>query len=53
MNNRNTYKCNSILIKQEAITPQIKKSIEILQKQPEFEVLKLALILDEIMAFCG
>jgi len=41
MNNRNTYKCNSILIKQEAITPQIKKSIEILQKQPEFEVLKL------------
>jgi len=40
MNNRNTYKCNSILIKEKAAL-SLKDSIDILKNQPEFEVLKL------------
>jgi len=41
MNNRNTYKCNSLLINPKYITKSIKNSIDILSKQPQFEVLNL------------
>jgi len=41
MNNRNTYKCNSLLINPKYITNSLKESIDILSKQKEFEVLEL------------
>ena len=39
MNNRGTYKCNSLIINPEYITESLKKSIDILWSQKEFEVL--------------
>jgi len=41
MNNRGTYKCNSLLINPKYITDSLKKSIDILWSQKEFEVLHL------------
>jgi|GEM_PF-858200 len=43
MNNRDTYKCNSMLIKPEIITDDIKDAIDFLLSKPDFE----ALIRDE------
>ena len=40
MNNRNTYKCHSMLIKPELITDELKNTIDFLLSKPEFEVLK-------------
>ena len=36
MNNRDTYKCNSMLIKPEVITDEIKETIDFLLSKPEF-----------------
>ena len=41
MNNRATYKCNSLLINPKVITDSLKTSIDILASQEEFEILKL------------
>ena len=41
MNNRNTYKCNSILIKEDALNENLKSAVEILEAQEEFKDLKL------------
>jgi Zn-finger nucleic acid-binding protein len=40
MNNRDTYKCNSMLIKPELITDELKETIDFLLSKPEFEILK-------------
>ncbi len=40
MNNRNTYKCNSMLIKPEVVTDEIKRAVDLLLNQPGFELLK-------------
>jgi hypothetical protein len=40
MNNRDTYKCNSMLINPELITDEIKEAIDFLLSKPDFEVLK-------------
>jgi Zn-finger nucleic acid-binding protein len=40
MNNRDTYKCNSMLIKPECITDELKETIDFLLSKPEFEILK-------------
>lgn len=39
MNNRDTYKCNSMLIKPSEITEDIKETIDYLLSKPEFEYL--------------
>ncbi|MEA2099886.1 MAG: hypothetical protein U9P72_07140 [Campylobacterota bacterium] len=39
MNNRNTYKCNSMLIKPQEIDSELKNTIDIILKNPNFEAL--------------
>jgi len=42
MNNRDTYKCNSMLIKPSIITNELKEAVDYILTNPQFEQLKLS-----------